>query len=304
LRSPIKGDPEFFINLLKAAFEVEEVEVLEPNEKNNPSSSFRMFKTTTEEFGPIEIILSTNFPGGAGIQNERVFYNSIRQYLEEYGKINVEIKSSNKVLKYEDVTDIQDTSKISTRERAKSDMRLLSGNNIVANISLKKDGGFRWGSVFTLFPTFVEKFLDKASNLKNDFPIVLRPDQRKEGKFQMYDRETGERITKVVVTDTPEGLDNTIIFGNEDPKPVIVGRSFSGKDFTFSPERNTVTVQVSEIFETLEEIEQENLVPVFIVTQHINKPKGIDFRMFPKKYGGQPGQRARSMEVSSNQVVE
>ena len=301
--NPLYSKPEFFVELLKKAFQVDNVEVLEPNEKENPSSSFRMYKTYTDEFGDIEIILSTNLPGGHGVQSEKNFYTNVKKYIEEYGSINILLKSDNRVESFKDITEVVDTSKLSTKEGEKSDMRFYSGKEVIANLSLKKDGPFRWASVKGMFSDFVKGFFEKGFSEDSTFPILLRKNPKDPTKFLMYDRKVPtNRITKVIVENIPDDYEETIIFGPEEPKPLIVGRSFSDKDFTFNTETTTLQVSVSDILKDMDEIVEKGLQPIFVINQHIRRKYGIEFRIFAKKYGGDPGEKARYITIDYNQA--
>ena len=48
--------------------------------------------------------------------------------------------------------------------------------------------------------------------------------------------------------------------------------------------------------------EKDGVKPVFIIAQHQNKPLGLDYRIFPEKYGLY-GERAKGLTISVDDII-
>jgi hypothetical protein len=118
----------------------------------------------------------------------------------------------------------------------------------------------------------------------------------------MSDPETGNRISKIVIPDfiTGEDQSNTFIFGPENPKVIIVGRTWKESDFKL--EGDTITVQASHIYKTLKDIQDAGIAPVFVIAQHQNKPIGLDYRVYPADMA-KMGPRTSGLELSVKDIM-
>ena len=203
---------------------------------------------------------------------------------------------------FNDVTKVIDSSKTGAGKGDKSDAQFLSNGKVVANISLKQDGGFRWASVASNYPDFIKTFQEKALNGDIDgFGLTPNPDIK--GKYLMYNPDTGDRVTKVII---PDFIDNNsemekFIFGPENPKVIVAGRSW--KDDDFSVEGDTITVQTSHIYKSLDDIKSGEITPVFTIAQHQGKPIGLDYRIYPANMA-KIGPKARGIELSKDEIIK
>jgi hypothetical protein len=242
------------------------------------------FLLNTEEFGEVFISVSTGKKGLGGKSNEKNFNDNINQYASKENPIKVKLIASDKTLEYSNIAEAIDVAG-STKNKLKADTALLSPSGIkVANISLKQSEGFRWASLNNDNETdFRKKFIDAALNDPN-FPITLKQNPEFPGKerYEMFKKGTDGRITLVVVTDAPYTKDPKNIFGNDNPKTVVVGRTFKPEDFKFDESTNTLSIKVDHIYETIDEIDDSPFEPVFVVAQHSGNPYGLDFRAYPK----------------------
>lgn len=296
-----KKDPQFFIDVFKEVFGPDtKITMFPPRKGANPSGSFNMYQIDTEQFGVVNIIVSSSAPGGAGKDNESIFIDNINNKIEEAGgSAKVIIKSPEHNESFDKVTKVIDSSKTGAGKGDKSDAQFISGNTVVANISLKQDGGFRWASVASTFPDFIKTFEKKAFDGKIK-GFELQPNPEVKGKYLMYNPETGERITKVVIPDFPKGNEEDLVFGPEKPKVIVVGRTWSDDDFTLNGD--TITVNASHIYKSLEDIEKAGIAPVFVISQHQNKPIGLDYRIYPANMAT-TGPKARAIELSYNDIM-
>jgi hypothetical protein len=296
-----KKDSQFFVDLFKEVFGPDtKVTMFPPRKGANPSGSFNMYQVDTDDYGQVNIIVSSSAPGGAGKDNESVFIDSINSKIEQAGgEATVVIKSPEHTETFSKVTQVVDSSKAGAGKGDKSDAQFLSGNQVVANISLKQDGGFRWASVASTFPDFIKTFEKKAfaGEIKG-FGLQENPEVK--GKYLMYNPDTNERITKVIIPDFPNDNEEALVFGPEVPKVIVVGRTWSDDDFSL--DGDTVVVKASHIYKTLDDIKEAGISPVFVIAQHQNKPIGLDYRIYPENMA-KVGPKARAVELSYNDIM-
>ena len=296
-----KKDSQFFVDLFKEVFGPEtQITMFPPRKGANPSGSFNMYQVDTDEFGQVNIIVSSSAPGGAGKDNESVFINNVNSKIEQAGgEATVVIKSPEHTETFSKVTQSVDSSKAGAGKGDKSDAQFLSGDKVVANISLKQDGGFRWASVASTFPDFIKTFEKKAfaGEIKG-FGLQENPEVK--GKYLMYNPDTNERITKVIIPDFPKDNEEALVFGPEVPKVIVVGKTWSDDDFTL--DGDTVIIKASHIYKTLADIEEAGISPAFVIAQHQNKPIGLDYRIYPANMAT-VGPKARAVELSYNDII-
>lgn len=303
LSAPGIKDESTFLDIIKKVFGPEtEIKVFGPRQGSNPSGKFPMFQFNTDEFGQVNMLASFSAPGGAGKSNEAVFIDTLNNLIAQAGETaKIIIKSPDHTETFNNVTQVEDSSKAGAGVGDKSDAQFLSDGTVVANISLKQDGGFRWASVASNFPDFVKTFQEKA--FAGKIPgFELKPNPDVKGKYLMYNSNTGDRVTKVII---PDFIDNEeqidkFVFGPEKPKPIVVSRSWKEDDFKL--EGDTIIVQASHIYKNIDDIEKGGISPVFTIAQHQNKPIGLDYRIYPENMA-KIGPRARGIELSINDII-
>ena len=298
-----KRETQFFVDLFQEAFDEEgdetlDIKITPPRKSPNPSNSFNMYTFDTKEFGEVNIVVSSQPPGGAGKINESDFLSNINQLIEENGgEATVVITSSDYTLSYENITSALDSSKTGAGKGDKSDAQLLSGNDVRANISLKQDGGFRWASVATQYKDFINKLVNDAINGDlTDLQLKPNPDNPK--KYLMYDPKTGNRVTKVIIPDFPKDDIENWVFGPEDPKTVVVSKTWGAEDFTLNG--GVITAKASHIYKGLEDLEKDKMDPVFAIMQHVGMSQGLDYRIIPSK---QANLSSNARELSYNEIM-
>jgi hypothetical protein len=303
LSAPGIKDPSEFIKFFEETFGDDiNIKTYGPLEGPNPSGKFTLFQFTTDEFEEVNIIGSYSAPGGAGKTNEAKFIESLNDLIAQAGEsATIKMVSPEYTEIFNDVTKVIDSSKTGAGKGDKSDAQFLSNDKVVANISLKKDGGFRWASVASNYPDFIKTFQEKALNGDIDgFGLTPHPDIK--GKYLMYNPDTGDRVTKIIIPDFID--DNSemekFIFGPENPKVIVAGRSW--KDDDFSLEGDTITVQTSHIYKSLDDIKDGEITPVFTIAQHQAKPIGLDYRIYPANMA-KIGPKARGIELSKDEII-
>lgn len=298
-----KKETQFFVDLFQEVFDEEgdgtlDIKITPPRKSPNPSNSFNMYTFDTKEFGEVNIVVSSQPPGGAGKTNESDFLSNINQLISENGgEATVVITSPEYTLEYKNITSALDSSKTGAGKGDKSDAQLLSGKNVEANISLKQDGGFRWASVATQYKDFIAKLVNSALNGQlTDLELKPNPDNPK--KYLMYDPKTGNRVTKVIIPDFPKDDIENWVFGPEIPKTIVVSKTWGAEDFSL--ENGIITAKASHIYKELDDLEDDKIDPVFTIMQHIGMSQGLDYRIIPSK---QANISSNARELSYNEIM-
>jgi hypothetical protein len=243
----------------------------------------------------VEIIIKPLSGQGSqsqGKANEADFENLINSKVEEYGgPITVVLKSSNKNIKLPNVAQAKDVSATDANTFNKADVQLLDqSDKVIANISLKKRNAIRWESSKTrpigginIFQSFIDKVgkvgsEDEVGKFEN---VVLYPLER-QGKYKLYNPTTNKILSKVVITNIPEDVWKRVIFGNDDPKTIVVKETFEGgySDYTF--ENGVLTLNCYTIYTDANDVEGTPDEPIFALSNHIGQSYGIEFRSFSK----------------------
>jgi hypothetical protein len=301
-----KPSENVFIQAFKDTFgEDIDIKVIPPKQFPNPSNSFNMYQFVAGDLGEVNIIVSRSEPGGAGKSNEAKFIDTLNKLIEEAGgTVTIKITSPEYTEVSNNVTYVRDSSKAGAGKGDKSDAQFLSGQpgsdtgKVVANISLKQDGGFRWASVASVYKDFIQKFIQKAS-AKQLEKVSLEPNPDSPSKYLMFDPTTNTRVSKVIVPDFPMKDVENWVFGPETPKVIVVGRTWKESDFSLSGD--TITVQASHIYKDLADLETDKMDPVFYIAQHVGTSTGLDFRIVPSKMGNIS---ANARELSYNEVIK
>jgi hypothetical protein len=221
----------------------------------------------------------------SGKQNEVSFNNLINnKIIENNGPINVIIQGSNKVLEYFNIIESKDASSVDSKSFYKADSQLLNtSNKVIANISLKKRNAVRWESSKTRSIEGInvfKKFIEKALN--EEFPnIILKPIEGKNNKYKLYQPNTDKVLSKVIITNSPIEIINDVVFGNDNPKTIVIKEDFENfSNYTF--ENGTLTINCYKVYTDAEDIIGTDDEPIFAFSNHINQAYGIEFRSFSK----------------------
>ncbi|MDB4342929.1 hypothetical protein OAA23_00840 [bacterium] len=279
-----------------------DIEQIEPGQGPASKDSVPGFKLTTPLFGEVYIAVSTGKKGTGGKKNERDFNAAVNQYASKENPITVKLVSKDKSITVENVSKAIDVAG-STKDKLKADSALLnSEGEKISNISLKQPEGFRWASLSNDSSPFRKNFIDASLN-NPDFPITLKQNPNApEGKYLMYKEGTDDRITIVIVKNAPISVDDKNIFGTDDPKTIVVGRTFKPEDFKFDEGTNTLTINADHIYENMKEIEGTPFEPVFVVAQHQKNPYGLDFRSYPSFMAKLP-KKGTGIEINYDELV-
>ena len=286
LSKPGKQDTQFFVDIFQEVFDEEnddtlDVKITPPKNTPNPSNSFNMYTFNTKEFGEVNIVVSSQPPGGAGKKNEAEFIDGLNNLIQvSGGNADIKLTSPELTLNFKNINEVIDSSKTGAGKGDKSDAQFISGGDVIANISLKQDGGFRWASVASNYKEFITKLVNKA--LKGELDtLTLKPNPDNPKKFLMFDPKTGNRITKIVIPDFPTDDIESWVFGPEEPRVIMVSKTWNSEDFSL--DNGVITAKASHIYQTLDDIEKDNIDPVFAIMQHVGMSQGLDYRIIPSK---------------------
>jgi hypothetical protein len=145
----------------------------------------------------------------------------------------------------------------------KSDANFYDGEKDLGGVSLKKDNAIYWESADVRFKNEVKNLVDAIVSGKLGDEVSYIPLEDTKGNpdpdiIKMYNKKENKPIAGVIVNDLPAQETNEIIFGN-DKVPVVV-RTFRPSDFTL--DGDTVIVNATKIYETIEDIKADNAQPV------------------------------------------
>jgi len=199
-----------------------------PGSKHNPSAG-------PSSLGGIEfrgglIIVSPAGRGGnesAGLKNEQHLINKINEFVKQYGPLEVTFVGDNgkRVTAY-NVTEARGTG-TDTGDRKKSDVHLISDQNIVP-ISIKKRNAEYWESADSLFGRQADEIVDKLVAAKK---VQLIPID----KVRPEDNAQKVKISpEVAIKATPEQTED-VVFG----KDILAGNGAVVKE-TFEDEHYTL----------------------------------------------------------------
>lgn len=204
----------------------------------------------------------------AGTENEDILVNEVRKYLDEGAK-NVIFNGSNKNYVTNNIKEIKDVG-YDTASGKKADVVLIGDKDYP--ISIKKDNAGFWESSDTRYKAVVNKLSEKIKNGDYAPQLVFRPyvdkmGNTKEGINLMYNDETNQPISGVIVTDLPSKEEGSIIFGSDDA--VVVYKTFLPSDFELKGDN--LNVKVTKIITDMGDIEKFNLEPVVNIRRDITR---------------------------------
>lgn len=211
-----------------------------------------------------------------GKSNEKILEKEINKYINKGTNINFISSQTSHSIFADSVVNTSDTG---SNKYFKSDVQFIRDNKIICNVSIKKEGGFIWESSVKRYKYVYDKFI---SSFLGNYIENLVPQESTElpGKYLMINPINNKPYGRIIIKSFPEYNDENIIFGNETPKPIIVEKTFTPSDFSFS--NNTLNIKVNHIYSTIEEIEKDGKLPVLAFSRNMGKPYGLDFKCVPE----------------------
>ncbi len=232
--------------------------------------------------------------GSAGLDNEQTLIDGVNEYASTDSPIKVVFAGDNKSISFDNITLAKGVG-TDTAGGKKSDVALYSGNEVVANLSLKKSNATMWESADKRYKDLMIQLSTKL--IKNPFPNVGLRKTEKEGIYRLYNPETKTDLSGIIVNNLPDNDNESIIFGTDDPKVDVIKHTFQPSDFTFN--NGTLTIKAGIIFTDLKDIEGTDYEPILIVRHDVTRTatKGLRPIVYNKSHAYKDG------EVKGAQVV-
>lgn len=251
--------------------------------------------------------------GGAGIENENIFVNTINNYIEQNGgKINIKIiPSTGKTLEYKNIVKAFAVGKESEKTEEKADALLIDDSGSKYAISIKKDGAFRWASVMRDFKDFYDTFLKKAYEGKIP-TLKLETDPENPKVLQMINPSNNKPYGRVFITDVPQFTDEEylkkVIFGTDNS--VVVQKTFTDSDFSYNESSNALTIKVTKTITSLDEIGEDEL-PMLEFERNASKAtaldgykgRGIILRISPQERALKSSTKANNLSLTYSDAI-
>jgi len=198
--------------------------------------------------------------GSAGLGNESFLVNKINQTVEEVGPITVVFKSKGKTIKYNKVDAAEEAGR-DTAGGKKSDIRLLSNGKVIGNLSLKQENASMWESADKRYKDLMIKLVNRLIN-KPYTNLGLAQSDKKD-IYRLYNPKTDEEYGGIIITGLDKSDINSIVFGTDTPKTVVVKETFDESDFSLSG--NVLTVTVHDLLTDIKDIEGSKYEPILVI---------------------------------------
>lgn len=198
--------------------------------------------------------------GSAGLGNESFLANKINQTVDEVGPINVIFKSKGKTIKYNKVSKAEEVGR-DTKGGKKSDIKLLSGEKVVANLSLKQENAGIWESADSRYKDLMVKLVNRL--IKKPYANLGLAKSDKKDIYRLYNPKTKQEYGGIIITGLDKSDVSSIVFGTDNPKTVVVKETFDDSDFELKG--NTLTVTVHDLLTDIKDIEGSKYEPILVV---------------------------------------
>jgi hypothetical protein len=205
--------------------------------------------------------------GSAGLGNESFLANKINETIIEVGgPITIIFKSKNKTIKYNKVDNAEEAGR-DTKGNKKSDLRIFSNGKIIGNLSLKQENASMWESADKRYKELVVKLINNLHNKKYKNVSLNKTD--KEGIYRLYNPLTKSELSGIIIKDLDKSDLNSLVFGTDDPKTVVVKETFDDGDFSLSGDILTVTV--NDLLKDIKDIEGTNYEPILVIRHDVTR---------------------------------
>lgn len=249
--------------------------------------------------------------GNAGLDNEMRFVDGINNILKENGPLDVILQGDNKSITIPQVSEVLHIGKEGEKKGWKGDAKLVAKGKDV-NVSIKKDGKYRWESVIERYRDVFEAVMRKG--MAGELPgLELKPEPELVNVLMMWDPAKEKPYGRIIVTDHPQLEDDFegMAFGPDNA--VVAQRTFIETDFNLAG--NKIIVDCSKVAETLDDFD-ENDAPVLEFERNASKAsknpdkdpndiygRGIGMRTTPYKHA-KGGARANQYIISYDDLMK
>ena len=269
----------------------------------NPNFKGSSLGAVIADDGTAIIVKPKERQGGlaAGLDNEQALVDGVNQYTSE-GPISITFKGQNKTLTYANVASAKSVG-TDTAGGKKADVQLLGEEgNVIANISLKKSNAVMWESADKRYKDLVNKLSQKL--ISNPFPTIGLRKTEKEGIYRLYNPKTDTDLSGIIITDLPNNENESIVFGTDKPKTVVIKQTFSPNDFSFTG--STLTIKSGTIFTDLSDVEGTEYEPILVLRHDVTRTasKGLRPIVYNKNYAYKDGNlKGSQVELTYDQAI-
>lgn len=194
----------------------------------------------------------------AGIQNELVMIDSIKQYTKN-GPINIRITDGVKSKVYKDIVDVEEVGR-DTSGRKKADVNLVTKTNKKIPISIKKDNAEMWESADSYWAAKAKKIIDSL-----------------EAKKKIKVERVGNvfKITPSVATLADNIEKKNVVFGSDILRDgCVVVKTFSPRDFVI--EGDELVIKITKIIDSMTDL--KGRYEVYFLIRNDSSRKGSKIR--------------------------
>jgi hypothetical protein len=238
--------------------------------------------------------------GSAGLDNEDALVNGINEYTNE-GAIKIIFKGNNQSISFDNITLAKQVG-ADTAGGKKSDVALYSNDKVVGNLSLKKSNASMWESADKRYRPLVNSLVAKLLN--NEFPNVILRSTEKEGIYRLFNPQTKEDLSGVIINNLPDNENESIVFGTDEPKVQVIKHTFQPSDFSF--DNGVLTINAGTILTSLDDIEGTEYEPILVIRHDVTRTatKGLRPIVYNKNFAYKGDKIKGSLvPLDYNQVV-
>ena len=205
--------------------------------------------------------------GSAGLGNESFLVNKINSTIDELDStITVIFKSKGKTVKYNKVNKAEEAGRETSGNR-KSDVRIYSGDKVIGNLSLKQENASMWESADKCYKELMQKLVIKLKSKSYKNLGLAKTDR--EGIYRLYNPLTKTEYGGIIITGLDKTELNSIVFGSDVPKTVVVKETFDESDFSLNG--TTLTVTVNDLLTDVKDIEGTKYEPILVVRHDVTR---------------------------------
>ena len=240
--------------------------------------------------------------GDAGLDNEDIVVQKVKEFAAIHGKVNVIIKGQNKTLTFKGVTSASGVGR-DTGDNKKADITLHASSTNVP-ISIKKDGSFRWSSAMKSHGDLFHKIMGDAYSGKRD-DLKLVADEENPRLLKMVNPKNDLPYGRIHVINAP-GLDfESMAFGSDNS--TVIQRTFTDEDFIL--ENDTITIIATKVYNKVSDFEDRDQ-PIIQFERNASKAtktdgytgRGITIRTVPVSVKDKATSRANNLTIDYNDL--
>jgi hypothetical protein len=185
----------------------------------------------------------------AGLDNEDTLISQLNFFLKD-SPMHVEFIAGSKRFRIEDVKIAEEVGR-DTSGRKKSDVNLVTMSGKKVPLSLKKDNAEMWESADSYWSAKAKQIIDKQ---------VLSGKVKLEGIGI-------KKITPNIAMKATTKETEDVVFGSDILKGngAVLYKTYSSSDFNISTDGETIIVTVSEIYRTIQEVENGKQAVYFLI---------------------------------------